>query len=95
MITSPKPPIQSSRSFAPKSALAKAVSFSGDMLNVQLVDGRVISAPLSWFPVLLNATIEQRTRFQIGGHGVSIHWPELDEDVSVAGLMAGADKDSA
>jgi hypothetical protein len=95
MITSPKPPIPSSRSFVPQTALAKAVSFSQDMLQVQLVDGRVIAAPLSWFPLLLNATPEQRNHFQIGGHGMSIHWPDIDEDLSVAGLMAGADKGSA
>ncbi len=94
MITSPKPPIQPMRSFVPKTALAKAVSFSQDMLNVQLVDGRVISAPLAWFPMLLSATPEQRDHFQIGGHGMSIHWPEIDEDLSVAGLMAGSDKGS-
>ena len=95
MITSPKPPIPPSRSFVPQTALAKAVSFSQDMLQVQLVDGRVIAAPLSWFPLLLNATPAQRNQFEIGGHGMSIHWPEIDEDLSVAGLMAGSDKSSA
>ena len=47
--------------------------------------------PIIWFPVLYEATPEQRTGYEIGGGGVSLHWPELDEDLSVANLMAGAD----
>jgi len=44
-----------------------------------------------WFPLLLKATPDQRSKCEIGGGGTSLHWPELDEDLSVAGLMAGAD----
>jgi len=47
--------------------------------------------PILWFPVLREATPDQRTKYEIGGGGTSLHWPELDEDLSVAGLMAGAD----
>ena len=50
-----------------------------------------ISVPLDWFPILRNATPEQRAGYEIGGGGISLHWPELDEDLSVAGLMAGAE----
>jgi hypothetical protein len=56
---------------------------------VQLVDGRVIGAPLAWFPRLLRASPEQRLRFEISGGGQGLHWDELDEDISVAGLLAG------
>ena len=51
--------------------------------------------PLVWFPVLREATPEQRARYEIGGGGVSLHWPDLDEDLSIAGLMAGVDWRSA
>ena len=59
-------------------------------LNVELVDGRTISVPLIWFPTLSNATREQLKNWELLGHGEGIHWPELDEDISVAGLLAGA-----
>ena len=81
----------SARAFVPTSALAKAVEFDDEMMRVSLTDGRVIGVPLIWFPLLMNATPEQRARCEIGGGGASLHWPELDEDLSVAGLMAGAD----
>jgi len=61
------------------------------MMHVCLVDGRIISIPLSWFPLLRHATPEQREHYEIGGGGISLHWPEIDEDLSVANLMAGAD----
>jgi len=79
------------RAFMPTTALAKSVSFDEEMMYVSLTDGRRISAPIIWFPLLLKATPDQRTKYQIGGGGTSLHWPELDEDLSVAGLMAGAD----
>jgi hypothetical protein len=60
------------------------------MLWVTLTDGRIVGAPLTWFPLLHGATPEQRTACEIGGGGVSLHWPEID-DLSVAGLLAGAD----
>jgi len=58
---------------------------------VTFADGRVLSVPLLWFPVLSKATAEQRARYEIGGGGISLHWPDLDEDLSIAGLMAGVD----
>ena len=59
-------------------------------IAVDLVDGRVISAPLVWFPRLLNATAEQRDDWSLIGQGEGIHWPAVDEDLSVEGLLRGA-----
>ena len=83
------------RAFVPKTALAQAVQFADDMLQVFLTDGRVISVPVIWFPLLHDATPAQRAHYEIGGGGVSLHWPDIDEDLSVAGLLAGADPQSA
>jgi hypothetical protein len=83
------------RSYRPTTALARSVEFSDEMMHVSLTDGRVISVPVVWFPVLSRATAEQRSRYQIGGGGTGLHWPELDEDLLVAGLLAGADTTSA
>jgi len=83
------------RAYTPTAALAKSVKFADDMMHVSLTDGRIISVPLIWFPLLHEAAPEQRERYEIGGGGVSLHWPEIDEDLSVAGLLAGADWQSA
>lgn len=83
------------RGFVPTTALAKSVSFDDEMMHVSLTDGRILSAPLAWFPTLRAATPEQRANCEIGGGGVGLHWPDLDEDLSVAGLMAGVDLRSA
>ena len=66
------------------------VSCTQDSVCAALADGRTICAPLAWFPRLLHATPEQLSRFQIAGAGYGIHWPEIDEDVSVEGLLRGA-----
>lgn len=79
------------RAYRPTAALAVAVRFDDDLMHVSLADGRIISAPIVWFPLLLEATPEQRNRFEIHGGGVSLHWPDIDEDLSVAGLLDGAD----
>ena len=68
---------------------AKEVAVTDDELTVVLADGRRISAPLAWFPRLLRATPEQRQNFEFLGEGVGIHWPDVDEDLSVAGLLRG------
>jgi hypothetical protein len=83
------------RSYVPTMALAKSVEFDEAMMRVHFTDGRVLGVPLVWLPVLRRATPEQRSRYEIGGRGVSLHWPELDEDLSIAGLMAGVDLRSA
>jgi hypothetical protein len=68
---------------------AKEVSFTQDELEVLLADGRRVSVPLAWFPRLLHASAKQRSNYEILGDGQGIHWPELDEDLSVAGLLQG------
>ncbi len=83
------------RSYVPATALAKSVKFNKSMMQVTFTDGRVLGVPLVWIPVLHAATPAQRMRYEIGGGGISLHWPELDEDLSIAGLMAGVDRESA
>lgn len=89
--TKPKRP----RAYVPVTALAKSVEFDEAMMQVVFTDGRVLCVPLAWFPVLHAARPEQRARYEIGGGGVGLHWPDLDEDLSIAGLMAGVDWQSA
>ena len=82
------------RAYVPTTALAQKVTCDEEMMHVALTDGRIISVPLVWFPTLADAAAVQRERCEIGGGGVSLHWPELDEDLSVANLLAGADRES-
>lgn len=82
------------RAFRPTTALAKTLHFDDSMMHVTLLDGRVISVPIIWFPLLHEASPESRKQYEIGGGGVSLHWPDIDEDISVAGLLAGADSQS-
>src|SRR5580765_7615382 len=86
---------KSRRSYVPNTALAMSVKFEDDMMQVSLTDGRVVSAPVIWFPLLQEATPEQRAHYEIGGGGVSLHWPEIDEHLSVANLLSGGDPQSA
>lgn len=69
--------------------LASAVEVTADCLTVELVDGRSISVPLVWFPRLLKADPSARNRWELIGDGDGIHWPDVDEDISVAGLLRG------
>lgn len=78
----------------PTFALAKSVTFDDVLMHVALTDGRVISVPIDWFPLLSKATTAQRHEYQIFGEGRSLHWEQIDEDISVAALMAGADLNS-
>jgi hypothetical protein len=66
------------------------VKFAEDELSVALMDGRMISVPLVWYPRLLNATLVQRNNWSISGGGYGIHWPDIDEDLSTEGLLRGA-----
>lgn len=66
------------------------VQVSDVELSVRLKDGRTIAAPLAWYPRLLHATKAQRRKWEIAGGGYGIHWPEIDEDLSVEGLLRGA-----
>ena len=72
-----------------RDVFAQSVCFSEDALTVQLDDGRALSVPLTWYPRLLHATPAEREHYELIGDGEGIHWPELDEDISVHGLLAG------
>jgi hypothetical protein len=65
------------------------VILSDDSLTVDLSDGRTITVPLSWYPRLVHGTEQERATWQLIGRGEGIHWPQLDEDISVEGLIAG------
>ncbi len=69
--------------------LAQNVEFTDDDLVVSLVDGRKVIVPLVWFPRLANATRGQLENYELLGDGEGIHWLEIDEDLSVEGLLRG------
>jgi hypothetical protein len=71
-------------------ARAIDVATGAEGFDVLLEDGRRLWVPYSWFPRLAAATPAQRSRWELIGEGVGIHWPDVDEDLSVAGLLAGA-----
>jgi hypothetical protein len=68
---------------------AVTASVSDDELSVELADGRRLSVPLAWFPRLLHATPAQRANWMLLGDGQGLHWPDVEEDLSVAGLLRG------
>jgi hypothetical protein len=70
-------------------ALAQSVSVTEDSLTVDLDDGRSISVPLAWFPRLLHGTTKERNNWRLIGKGEGIHWPDLDEDISIEGILFG------
>jgi hypothetical protein len=70
-------------------AKAQNVVVTDEALTVDLTDGRTLSVPLGWYPRLLNGTAEERNHWELIGEGEGIHWPELDEDISVEGLLLG------
>jgi hypothetical protein len=72
-----------------RAAFATSVTVSEDALAVELEDGRTLSVPLAWYPRLLHGTAAERARWRLIGRGEGIHWPDLDEDISVEGLLAG------
>ena len=72
-----------------KEALAQSVSVSDDALAVDLADGRTITAPLAWFPRLAHGEAAARNHWRLIARGQGIHWPDLDEDISVESLLAG------
>jgi Protein of unknown function (DUF2442) len=73
----------------PRSATARQVFVTSDTLTLDLSDGRSVSAPLSWYPRLLYGTVEERSHWRLIGQGQGVHWPDLDEDISVENLLAG------
>ena len=68
---------------------AQSVNVTDDALIVDLSDGRTVSVPLAWFPRLMHGTSEERNKWRLIGGGEGIHWPELDEDISVENLILG------
>lgn len=68
---------------------AESVTITKNTLRVDLSDGRTISVPLSWFPRLVHATLAERSNWRLIGKGHGVHWPDIDEDISVEGLLAG------
>jgi hypothetical protein len=68
---------------------ANNVVITGDSLTVELNDGRSISAPLAWYPRLLHGTPEERDNWRLIGNAEGIHWPDLDEDISIENLLLG------
>jgi hypothetical protein len=72
-----------------REVFAESVRFSEDSMTVSLDDGRALSIPLAWYPRLLQGTQREREHYELIGDGEGIHWPELDEDISVEGLLAG------
>jgi hypothetical protein len=70
-------------------APAMAATVTDDTLRVELSDGRALEVPLAWYPRLLHGTPEERSRWRLIGQGRGIHWPLLDEDISVENLLAG------
>jgi len=65
------------------------VTITDDMLSADLEDGRTITVPIGWYPRLAYGTTVERSKFQISGAGYGIHWPDLDEDIGVEGLLLG------
>ena len=72
-----------------REAAASSVEVTEDELIVSLVDGRRISVPLAWYPRLSHATPEERDSYELMGRGTGIHWPLIDEDLSVSGILRG------
>jgi hypothetical protein len=70
-------------------AQAAKVTVSADGIAVDLVDGRTIIAPLGWYPRLVHCTAKERNHWRLIGRGTGIHWPDLDEDISIANLLLG------
>ena len=79
----------SSSTVETRSVLAVRVEVTDDTLSVELTDGRTIGAPLAWYPRLAHGTRKERNSWRLIAAGRGIHWPDLDEDISVANLLAG------
>ena len=79
----------STSSLAAETALAIGVRLTAETLTVDLRDGRTVSVPLKWYPRLSEGTLSERRRWELIGPGIGIHWPALDEDISVDALLLG------
>ena len=72
-----------------KEALADGVRVTDDELIVELADGRTVSVPITWFPRLLHGKPTERANWRLIGRGEGVHWPDIDEDISAAGMLNG------
>jgi hypothetical protein len=72
-----------------RAVLAQKVVVTDDTLVVDLLDGRSLSVPIAWYPRLARGTVAERRNWRLVGRGEGVHWPDLDEDISIAGLLAG------
>jgi hypothetical protein len=72
-----------------KSAVAQSIQVAADTLHVELADGRTLAVPVTWYPRLAHGSAAERAQWQLIGNGHGIHWPQLDEDISVEDLLAG------
>ena len=70
-------------------ARAQRVSVTEDTLTVELVDGRTVAVPVTWYPRIAHGSLAERGNWRLVGEGEGIHWPDLDEDISIEGLLAG------
>ena len=79
-------------SFAVKPPVVRAVQVhtSDETLRVELSDGRTVTAPIAWYPRLAHGTAKERNNCRLIGKGLGIHWPDLDEDISVANILSGS-----
>ncbi len=84
-----RPPLSLLTVGLPEMPKAQHVTVTGDSLMVDLIDGRTISAPIGWYPRLLHGRLEERDNWRLIGRGEGIHWPDLDEDISVENLLTG------
>jgi Protein of unknown function (DUF2442) len=75
--------------------VATGVSVTDDTLTVDLSDGRTLSVPLAWYPRLLHATSHERGHWKLVARGEGVHWPDVDEDISVASVIAGRPSDES
>jgi hypothetical protein len=80
----------STLSTAIEAATARAVRVTRELLIVELRDGRTVSVPIAWYPRLAHGSMKERQQWELIGPGIGIHWPALDEDISVDGLLKGA-----
>ena len=72
-----------------QAARAVKVSVTSAVLRVELADGRTLAVPTAWYPRLAHANVRERSHWRLIGRGTGVHWPALDEDISVEGLLAG------
>lgn len=72
-----------------KETKVQHVDVSDESLSVDLADGRTVSVPVAWYPRILHGTIKERNNWRLIGAGEGVHWPDLDEDISLENLLAG------